>query len=205
MSILFSQIAIASCNSFKNVTNRSRGALAHGRRGEASSGGSQRRAALDDMRRTSCVNDMPSLRLGYFWPTRKDSEPRSRFARTGSTPEKAVTYFLLGASTQALVLTNRPKKKTPLCEVLFFGLPERIRTFDLQSRSLTRYPAVPRVVSESTRIIPYFPRKCKRFLQFLPFFFPRRRKTVDKFRSSLYNYDILFRFAARRSLSERIF
>ena len=26
-----------------------------------------------------------------------------------------------------------------------FGLPERIRTFDLQSRSLTRYPAVPRV------------------------------------------------------------
>ena len=28
---------------------------------------------------------------------------------------------------------------------LWFGLPERIRTFDLQSRSLTRYPAVPRV------------------------------------------------------------
>ena len=26
-----------------------------------------------------------------------------------------------------------------------FGLPERIRTVDLQSRSLTRYPAVPRV------------------------------------------------------------
>ena len=25
-----------------------------------------------------------------------------------------------------------------------FGLPERIRTFGLQSRSLTRYPAVPR-------------------------------------------------------------
>ncbi len=25
-----------------------------------------------------------------------------------------------------------------------FGLPERIRTVDLQSRSLTRYPAVPR-------------------------------------------------------------
>ncbi len=28
---------------------------------------------------------------------------------------------------------------------VFVGLPERIRTFDLQSRSLTRYPAVPRV------------------------------------------------------------
>ena len=31
-----------------------------------------------------------------------------------------------------------------LC-VCLDGLPERIRTFDLQSRSLTRYPAVPRV------------------------------------------------------------
>ena len=29
--------------------------------------------------------------------------------------------------------------------VFSVGLPERIRTFDLQSRSLTRYPAVPRV------------------------------------------------------------
>ena len=28
---------------------------------------------------------------------------------------------------------------------MFFGLPDRIRTYDLQSRSLTRYPAVPRV------------------------------------------------------------
>ena len=27
---------------------------------------------------------------------------------------------------------------------VFYGLPERIRTFDLQSRSLTRYPAEPR-------------------------------------------------------------
>ena len=30
-------------------------------------------------------------------------------------------------------------------ERCFFGLPEQIRTVDLQSRSLTRYPAVPRV------------------------------------------------------------
>ena len=29
--------------------------------------------------------------------------------------------------------------------MVFFGLPERIRTAGLQSRSLTRYPAVPRV------------------------------------------------------------
>ena len=36
--------------------------------------------------------------------------------------------------------------KTPrtLFSVFFYGLPERIRTFDLQSRSLTRYPTVPR-------------------------------------------------------------
>ncbi len=36
---------------------------------------------------------------------------------------------------------KRPRRAGPLG----FGLPERIRTFDLQSRSLTRYPAVPRV------------------------------------------------------------
>lgn len=38
-----SQIAIASCNSFQKGNNCSRTALAHGRRGEAPSGGSQRR------------------------------------------------------------------------------------------------------------------------------------------------------------------
>ncbi len=37
-------------------------------------------------------------------------------------------------------------KSTSFCRSLsIFGLPERIRTVDLQSRSLTRYPAVPRV------------------------------------------------------------
>ena len=43
-----------------------------------------------------------------------------------------------------LVLASRPTKR-PRCAGPFVGLPERIRTFDLQSRSLTRYPAVPRV------------------------------------------------------------
>ena len=37
-----SQIAIASCNSFQKRNKRGRLALAHGRRGEAPSGGSQR-------------------------------------------------------------------------------------------------------------------------------------------------------------------
>ena len=35
-------------------------------------------------------------------------------------------------------------KKNEVIASFFFGLPERIRTFDLQSRSLTRYPAEPR-------------------------------------------------------------
>ena len=37
------------------------------------------------------------------------------------------------------------QQKSPDKRGFFIGLPERIRTFDLQSRSLTRYPAVPRV------------------------------------------------------------
>ena len=54
-------------------------------------------------------------------------------------------FWLLGASTHSLSLSNRPNQKAPTSGALWFGLPERIRTFDLQSRSLTRYPAVPRV------------------------------------------------------------
>ena len=41
------------------------------------------------------------------------------------------------------VISN--KESTSQGGGFFIGLPERIRTFDLQSRSLTRYPAVPRV------------------------------------------------------------
>ena len=67
-----------------------------------------RRAALDDMHRTSCDDDMPSLSA---WIKNSTSQNLSNF----------------------------------------FGLPERIRTFDLQSRSLTRYPAVPRVEKDCLR------------------------------------------------------
>ena len=43
--------------------------------------------------------------------------------------------------------TDLVEKATKFCRILslFLGLPDRIRTYDLQSRSLTRYPAVPRV------------------------------------------------------------
>ncbi len=43
---------------------------------------------------------------------------------------------------QACCLNKKRQISIEICR--FFGLPERIRTFDLQSRSLTRYPAEPR-------------------------------------------------------------
>ena len=57
-----------------------------------------------------------------------------------------------------------------LC-VCLDGLPERIRTFDLQSRSLTRYPAVPRVdflylsiLSQKSGLVKGFLKKVKKLL-----------------------------------------
>ena len=44
------------------------------------------------------------------------------------------------------------QQKSPAMQGFSVGLPERIRTFDLQSRSLTRYPAVPRV---DMKFLPY--------------------------------------------------
>ncbi len=41
--------------------------------------------------------------------------------------------------------TKNTKRDGRAISFCVFGLPERIRTVDLQSRSLTRYPAVPRV------------------------------------------------------------
>ena len=57
-------------------------------------------------------------------------------------------------------------EKHPVWGAFLFGLPERIRTFDLQSRSLTRYPAVPRVgMKLYLIIIAYLWEKCKPFLK----------------------------------------
>ncbi len=106
-------------------------------------------------------------RAGLFsWPTRKDSEPRPRIARAGSAAKADFPFCSLGASTQLLALTSRPTEKTPTRGVFSIGLPERIRTFDLQSRSLTRYPAVPRVgMKLYPIIIAYLREKCKPFLK----------------------------------------
>ena len=70
-----------------------------------------------------------------------------------------------GASTK--VSPSRiSKEKTPQKWGLFLGLPERIRTFDLQSRSLTRYPAVPRVdIKFDHPIIAYLQEKSNPFLK----------------------------------------
>ena len=108
----------------------------------------------------------PAMRSTPFWPTRKDSEPRPRIARAGSAAKADFPFCSLGASTQLLALTSRPTEKTPTRGVFSIGLPERIRTFDLQSRSLTRYPAVPRVgMKLYPIIIAYLREKCKPFLK----------------------------------------
>ena len=61
---------------------------------------------------------------------------------------------------------KRTKKGKLLRDFPLFGLPERIRTFDLQSRSLTRYPAVPRVdMKLYSTIIAYLREKCNPFLK----------------------------------------
>ena len=53
--------------------------------------------------------------------------------------------------TQAFSCSRMPsptkltiKEKAAIGDFFFYGLPGRIRTCDLESRSLTRYPAVPR-------------------------------------------------------------
>ena len=81
----------------------------------------------DQNKRTSLtVLPLRQVQMSEVWPTRKDSEPRPREARAGSTPKRFVAHFLLGASTQILGLTSRPNKKTPTSGVFLFGLPERI-------------------------------------------------------------------------------
>ena len=43
------------------------------------------------------------------------------------------------------IKVKNKNQQAPYETCRFFGLPARIRTADLQSRSLTRYPAVPQV------------------------------------------------------------
>lgn len=49
------------------------------------------------------------------------------------------------------------KKKAPAVQILFaYGVPKRIRTFGLQSRSLTLYPAELRTLMQGGGIRPLF-------------------------------------------------
>ena len=81
---------------------------------------------------------------------------------------------------------EKNKKGKLLRDFPLFGLPERIRTFDLQSRSLTRYPAVPRVdMKLYSTIIAYLREKCNPFLKKSPavrLLFTRRFPTENTLR-----------------------
>ena len=74
--------------------------------------------------------------------------PRKRFALTSKLPMQLAFVALRAAKLR--LPPQAVKEKAPQTGCFFFGLPERIRTFDLQSRSLTRYPAVPRVEMEQS-------------------------------------------------------
>ena len=52
---------------------------------------------------------------------------------------RAICSHMLGNPTRQSI-----KEKAAIGDFFFYGLPGRIRTCDLESRSLTRYPAVPR-------------------------------------------------------------
>ncbi len=67
------------------------------------------------------------------------------YGKKHSRPDGAAMLLAFWRRTGKAPRGSHRLKKHLLMQVLFCGLPERIRTFDLQSRSLTRYPAVPRV------------------------------------------------------------
>ena len=80
-----------------------------------------------------------ALRRGFPRPASGVQAPRPS---GGETEPSHFCIAKMKGSPQRVGQTERaPHKGVPF----LFGLPERIRTFDLQSRSLTRYPAVPRV------------------------------------------------------------
>ena len=71
-----------------------------------------------------------SLRFKVILSPRKETKPQRR------SPSVAIPSVFLPA--------NKRNKKTPH-KKRGVGLPDRIRTYGLESRSLARYPAVPRV------------------------------------------------------------
>ena len=72
-------------------------------------------------------------------PERILNQASRRLAALGASLLRNVQSFFLVPFGQ-----RNKKKEHPEVFLSLVGLPERIRTFDLQSRSLTRYPAVPR-------------------------------------------------------------
>ena len=95
---------------------------------------------------------MPSKAWRYsslYCSGRSQKKPRMWFRRLksicgGGGTDSNLCQAKLGVTVLCTVRA-RQKHRDGICHPDVFGLPERIRTVDLQSRSLTRYPAVPRV------------------------------------------------------------
>ena len=66
------------------------------------------------------------------------------YARKLADTEGMRTYISRYARDRSKLRISKTKSTTQ-GDAFRFGLPDRIRTYGLQSRSLTRYPAVPRV------------------------------------------------------------
>ena len=66
------------------------------------------------------------------------------YARKLADTEGMRTYISRYARDRSNLRISKTKSTTQ-GDAFRFGLPDRIRTYGLQSRSLTRYPAVPRV------------------------------------------------------------
>ncbi len=82
----------------------------------------------------------------YVWPARQDSILRAQRAPVGrdlTIPRIVIQHAPFESSLLIAIREKGARKGRPFT----YGLPDRIRTCDLESRSLTRYPAVPRAES----------------------------------------------------------
>ncbi len=84
----------------------------------------------------NCISPTQSVVYHHF-------EAKYTLARDDIPPEGRMIYTALCAVM--IYHCFAMDKKSTSRNLSIFGLPDRIRTCDLQSRSLTRYPAVPRV------------------------------------------------------------
>ena len=93
-----------------------------------------------------CIERMLIVVLcGAFKLLQYQGVPRRVCSLCSQIPQKRYANLRRSRSSRKVEFCDKPNKKRGVEPLFLFGLPERIRTFGLQSRSLTRYPAVPRV------------------------------------------------------------